>query len=77
MTIKKSQRLINLDEDGSLNMIMTDRSKPDDHIFVYKLSPLNSFFENNADDYVYLAIPNGRHISFGNVPKGCYILEEV
>lgn len=69
--------IINLKEKGEVILFAEDPSKPEEHIFVYKLKNLDSALSEDDGADIYVAVPNGRNVSLIDLPKGSYSMEKL
>ncbi len=69
--------IIDLKEKGELVLFAKDPSKPDEHIFVYKLINLNGNLCDDSSSDIYVAVPNGHEVSIIDLPKGSYFMEKM
>ena len=69
--------IINLKEKGEVILYVEDPSKPEEHIFVYKLTNLDTALSEEDAADIYVAVPNGRNVSLIDLPKGSYTMEKL
>ncbi|MBR5931466.1 MAG: hypothetical protein IKZ95_05500 [Lachnospiraceae bacterium] len=69
--------VINLKEKGEIILFAEDPTKPEEHIFVYKLTNLDSELSDDDAQDIYVAVPNGRNVSLIDLPKGSYFMEKL
>lgn len=69
--------VINLKETGEVILYAEDPTKPEEHIFVYKLTNLDTELSDEEASDIYVAVPNGRNVSLVDLPKGSYYMEKL
>lgn len=69
--------IINLKESGDVVLFAEDSTKNDKHIFVYKLTNLDSCLCDDDPSDFYVAVPNGGNASIVDLPKGSYFVEKM
>lgn len=69
--------IFDIKEKGEVVLFAKDSSKPEEHIFVYKLINLDCILSDNYSNDIYIAIPNGQKVSVRDLPKGSYYMEKM
>ncbi|MCQ2512823.1 MAG: hypothetical protein MJ092_05490 [Lachnospiraceae bacterium] len=69
--------IIDIKKKSDFVLFANDPSKPEEHIFVYKLTNLDSIFSDNDGLDIYVAVPNGHRVSILDIPKGSYYMERM
>ena len=69
--------IINIKEKSDFVLFANDPSKPEEHIFVYKLTNLDSNLSDTNSSDIYVAVPNGHRVSVLDIPKGSYYMEKM
>ncbi len=60
-----------------LTFFAEDETCSKQHVFVYKLTPLNGVLGEERGEDLYVAVPNGKRISLMDLPDCRYLLEPV
>ena len=60
-----------------MTLFTEDDNKPKQHVFVYKLTPVDGVFGEERGEDLYVAVPNGKRISLKGLPERAYLLEPV
>ena len=68
---------IDIREQTDLIFFTEDTSKPETHIFMYKLTPLNDELGESSSEDLYVAVPNGKNLALKDLPRGRYELKQL
>ena len=68
---------IDIREQTDLVFFTDDSSKPDNHIFMYKLTPLQELLGERKAEDLYIAVPNGKKLTLKDLPGGRYELKQL
>ncbi len=68
---------IDIKNQTDLIIFTEDLTKPETHIFMYKLTPLQGVLEETRAEDLYVAVPNGKNLTLHDLPKGRYEVKQL
>ena len=68
---------IELNEESRLVFKPNEENQPEEHIYIYRVSPLTNCMKESDAECFYIAVPNGKRIALRDLPEGKYVVERL
>ncbi len=68
---------IELNEESRIVFKPNEKNQSEEHIYIYRVSPLTNCMKESDAECFYIAVPNGKRIALRDLPEGKYVVERL